>query len=144
VASLQEGLKLKTRLCEDEEGQDTGERRRRSLSSSNLLLKTGGEFGCGGRDEENVNKASKQFYFADVKRYGRSYLGDDSLKGRSICRYQEKLRAQERLGIFDDPQRQRPMSADVSALSENNGPAFSTPLRASFRRRPTTMIEDAR
>ncbi len=83
--------------------------------------------------------SSWQFYFADVKRY------------------QERLRQKQDEGAFDFP---RPTTtttttvvenaSDLSRLSEfeidggGNAPAFSTPVRASFRqRRGGGMIRSA-
>ncbi len=131
IASLQEGLRIKARLCEEEERESrnsSGQNSRQSLSATNLL-----KAAC----EEEENKASKQFYFADVKRY------------------QEKLKEQQRRGVFDYRSNNVVVEndIDISRLSEfeidggGRAPAFSTPVRASFRQRNhavRSMIESAR
>ena len=107
IASLQEGFRLKRQICDEQFNEYKTNSNR---SASNLLR--------AGYEEEEKNKASKQFYFDDVRRH------------------QERLR--DRVS--------GPVAYDVSAEfgDDNDAPAFSTPVRASFRRRPRTMIEDAR
>ena len=70
-------------------------------------------------DFEEEDKARKQFYFSEIRRF------------------QEEQRMA----------RLNANSADTSQLSlqQDDGiPVFSTPVRASFRRRPRTMIEEAK
>lgn len=109
IASLQEGLRLKREIFEESEKARNPHSHLLSHSASNLFVQHVNE-------EEEGNKASKQFYL------------------REITQFHQQQRSQE-------------FHLENSQLSEtldDASPMFSTPVRASFRRRPRSMIEEAR
>ena len=116
ISSLQEGLRMKREQCEEA-----------SMVGRNPLSRSGSNLLKAGDLISEEDKARKQFYFSEIKR-----------------RYQEEERLRLRRRTVVES------AADISRLSElgmEDGavPAFSTPVRASFRsRRPRTSIEGAR
>lgn len=121
IASLQEGLRLKRQISEEEERSllNPNSRsflgtRQRCRSASNLLIKLSPQ------EEEVRNKASKQFYFDDIVR--RNRLAEMSHAAENNDSLNSELE-----------------------LATGLAPVISTPLRASFRQsRAGNFMEDPR
>ena len=118
ISSLQEGLRMKREQCEETS----------MVSNPGGINRSGSNLLKAGDLISEEDKAKKQFYFSEIRR-----------------RYQEeeRLRLRRNMTVVES-------AADISRLSEfgmedGAAPAFSTPVRASFRsRRPRTSIEGAR